>query len=219
MSGRVDERLDLAAYALGLLPERDCADIEAHLAECDGCALELEALVPTAQLLAAVDRAAVLAAVRRAPAASRVPSLRRPHGRRLVLMLAASIVIIVAGVTLMLWPAGGAGAGERHLWAARGATRLDITLTGQQSGTAMSFLITERNGPLRCRLVTVDRSGDAEVVSSWQVPAGGYGTADRPARLRLQANSSLPVSAIARLDVEALDPHGTATLLLELPVD
>jgi hypothetical protein len=83
----------------------------------------------------------------------------------------------------------------------------------------MSFALSEGQGPLRCRLVTIDTGGGIEVVSSWQVPPAGYGTAAHPDRLRLQANSSLPMSRIARVDVEALDQADQPTVLLDLPVN
>jgi hypothetical protein len=64
----------------------------------------------------------------------------------------------------------------------------------------------------------VSRTGAVEVVSSWQVPAEGYGTTAHPERLRLQANSSLPVSAIDRLEVEVLSPQEQPKMLLDLPI-
>jgi hypothetical protein len=55
MMGQGAMHRDVAAYALGVLDERDAARFEDHLAECDACAVELEALLPVTALLSQVD--------------------------------------------------------------------------------------------------------------------------------------------------------------------
>ena len=44
-------REDLAAYALGALDDREAAELEAHLAECEACRIELRWLEPAVDLL------------------------------------------------------------------------------------------------------------------------------------------------------------------------
>lgn len=44
-------RDDLAAYALGALPEAEAADLEGHLAECESCRARLHWLTPAVDLL------------------------------------------------------------------------------------------------------------------------------------------------------------------------
>ena len=53
---------DVAGYALGVLDAHDTAVFEEHLASCQRCADELEALLPTVALLSDVDVDALLAA-------------------------------------------------------------------------------------------------------------------------------------------------------------
>lgn len=53
---------DVASYALGVLDAHDTAVFEEHLASCQRCADELEALLPTVALLSDVDVDALLAA-------------------------------------------------------------------------------------------------------------------------------------------------------------
>ncbi|OLB67205.1 MAG: hypothetical protein AUI10_00710 [Actinobacteria bacterium 13_2_20CM_2_72_6] len=55
MTACAPERIALASYALGVLDDADSAELEAHLADCDECANELAALLPTVGALATVD--------------------------------------------------------------------------------------------------------------------------------------------------------------------
>ena len=55
MSTTGDEHIDLGAYALGLLEDRDKASFEAHLATCPACAGELGMLSPVAGLLRGLE--------------------------------------------------------------------------------------------------------------------------------------------------------------------
>jgi anti-sigma-K factor RskA len=50
-AGHEAYREDLAAYALGALDEREAAELEAHLAECEACRIELRWLEPAVDLL------------------------------------------------------------------------------------------------------------------------------------------------------------------------
>jgi hypothetical protein len=294
-----DERIDLASYALGLLDDHDATRVENHLAECDGCAEELEALLPTVGVmstvdldmlqLSGVDRSSLLVASgpldesatmrgpgihapatgdagedddivsilggrhqRREHAARRERTSRYAgHGevvarggaaawarrRPLALLVAAAVVVIMAGLVFTFTPFGAHKAGQvaggtgnspaanppastdgTYLWQAnkQTGTRLDLTMAGRPWGTHFSFSITEDQGPLRCRLVTVDSHGATETVSSWQVPAEGYGTPAHPGRLELQANSSLSPSDIAKVQVQEIDAAGKARTLIDL---
>jgi len=50
-TGHERYRSDLAAYALGALEEREAAELERHLAECEACRIELRWLEPAVDLL------------------------------------------------------------------------------------------------------------------------------------------------------------------------
>ena len=56
-----DQHFDVAAYALGVLDDRDAARFEDHLIECPTCAIELESLLPVVDILADVDADALVA--------------------------------------------------------------------------------------------------------------------------------------------------------------
>jgi hypothetical protein len=56
-----EQHFDVAAYALGVLDDRDAARFEDHLIECPACAIELESLLPVVDILADVDADALVA--------------------------------------------------------------------------------------------------------------------------------------------------------------
>jgi hypothetical protein len=56
-----DQHFDVAAYALGVLDDRDAARFEDHLIDCPTCAVELESLLPVVDILADVDADALVA--------------------------------------------------------------------------------------------------------------------------------------------------------------
>jgi hypothetical protein len=56
-----DQHFDVAAYALGVLDDRDAARFEDHLIDCPTCGMELESLLPVVDILADVDADALVA--------------------------------------------------------------------------------------------------------------------------------------------------------------
>jgi Putative zinc-finger len=56
-----EQHFDVAAYALGVLDERDATIFEDHLIDCPACAIELESLLPVVDILADVDADALVA--------------------------------------------------------------------------------------------------------------------------------------------------------------
>ncbi len=56
-----EQHFDVAAYALGVLDDRDATRFEDHLIDCVACAVELESLLPVVDILADVDADALVA--------------------------------------------------------------------------------------------------------------------------------------------------------------
>jgi hypothetical protein len=56
-----EQHFDVAAYALGVLDDRDSARFEDHLIACPTCAIELESMLPVVDILADVDADAMVA--------------------------------------------------------------------------------------------------------------------------------------------------------------
>jgi anti-sigma factor RsiW len=101
-----EQHFDVAAYALGVLDERDASRFEDHLIECPACAVELESFLQVADILADVDADALVAAeesrkdglvlkkVIRAVSTER----RRANSRRLYSLAAAVVVFAMLSI-------------------------------------------------------------------------------------------------------------------------
>ena len=97
------EHWEVASYALGVLDDHDMARFEAHLAECDRCAEELESLLPVTGILSYVDPADIGEAE---PSYQGEQLLRRmalvvaeertqQRGRRLLVLAASSVALLM----------------------------------------------------------------------------------------------------------------------------
>ncbi|MFI1965981.1 anti-sigma factor family protein [Streptomyces pathocidini] len=73
---------------------------------------------------------------------------------------------------------------------------------GKAWGTHAVLELKNVKGPLKCSLVAVSRTGEREVVTSWSVPAWGYGIPDSPDRT---ARGPLYVHGGTAMDREAID--------------
>jgi len=109
-----EQHFDVAAYALGVLDERDASRFEDHLIDCPACAVELESFIQVADILADVDADALVAAEE-----SRKDGLvlkqvigevkrerRRANSRRLYSLAAAVVVFAMLSIGALF--AGGA---------------------------------------------------------------------------------------------------------------
>jgi hypothetical protein len=92
----------------------------------------------------------------------------------------------------------------------------DAVLSSKVWGTQVSFTVSDIHGPRTCRLVAVEADGTKEVLSSWAVPAQGYGTNTQPPQLVLAAGTALPRAKIAELLIQEVASNGRATTLVTL---
>ena len=70
-------------------------------------------------------------------------------------------------------------------------------------------------GPLRCRLEAVSRTGERAVVTGWSVPPKGYGVPGSPKPLVTHRGS-----AMHRNEIDRFEPvvEGTGDTLLVIPL-
>ncbi|HEY3340356.1 MAG TPA: anti-sigma factor [Propionicimonas sp.] len=159
----------LAALATGDTPD---ADLAAHLAGCGDCSSDLEALRDLTGRLAGLEpvawaeppatvQAAVLAAAR-----ADTPA---PRPRRWLLVAAAAVVGLVAGVLggRLLWPVPVQPPTEIVL----ASTRLDTLDTGVQEGTAT--LVQTAGGAVELRVATIPVSAGDGYLEVWLINTDG----------------------------------------------
>ncbi|MGB2570776.1 anti-sigma factor family protein [Micromonospora citrea] len=105
--------------------------------------------------------------------------------------------------------------GEQHD-ATDGSTGVKATmwLANKEYGTWIGFNLTRLPGPRTCRLVVIRKNATTEVISTWSVPGGGYGTNSNPQDLQLEAATSAPKNDIAKLQVQSVDANGVASPLV-----
>ncbi|WP_341719753.1 zf-HC2 domain-containing protein [Micromonospora sp. FIMYZ51] len=90
-------------------------------------------------------------------------------------------------------------------------------LDSRDFGTMVAFTLSRLPGPRECRLVVVREDSSTEVVSSWSVPPGGYGTNSNPTALTLYAATSTKLDDVKQFQVEQVDAKGSASTLLTVP--
>jgi len=155
---------------------------------------------------------------------------RRPRRRRvssrLLLPLAATAGLLAAGGAftveeLRLTPEPGIGrqadgslVRQLAVRDPRTLARGELVLTTTSLGTDVSLSLSGVRGPRTCRLLAVGPDGRREVLSTWQVPPSGFGTAAQPDPLRLSVSTQRRGGYLARLVVQSVDASGKATTLV-----
>ncbi|MDG4792296.1 zf-HC2 domain-containing protein [Micromonospora sp. WMMD1082] len=84
-------------------------------------------------------------------------------------------------------------------------------------GTKVDFSLGRLPGPRTCRLAVLRENGSTEVLSTWSVPADGYGTNANPQMLTLSASTSTKLDDIKRFEVQEVNAKGAATTLVTIP--
>ncbi|MGN9809823.1 anti-sigma factor family protein [Micromonospora sp. BQ11] len=87
-------------------------------------------------------------------------------------------------------------------------------VASKEFGTGVNFTLAKLPGPRVCRLVVVRKNNTSEIISTWSVPGGGYGTNTNPNRLTLAASTSTPTSEIKHFQVQSVDINGVASPLV-----
>jgi hypothetical protein len=83
-----------------------------------------------------------------------------------------------------------------------------VGLLKKDWGTQVSFAVAAITGPKKCGLFVVRTNGTTEKVADWTVGEKGWGTAQNPAPLMLQAVTSTPPEDIAHVQVQEISDSG-----------
>jgi hypothetical protein len=95
--------------------------------------------------------------------------------------------------------------------------RATFFLISKDFGTRMDFILGRLPGPRTCRLVVVRENGSTEVVSTWSVPEGGYGTNANPQQVTLSAATATKLDDIKHFEVQEVDSRGRTDTLVTVP--
>lgn len=140
------------------------------------------------------------------------------------MLVAAAAVMVVAGpaVTAVVVTAdnspGVVAVATQQFSATDPATgaRATVGVDSKTWGSQISLELSHVQGPLSCDLVAVSRAGDRQTVTTWSVPAAGYGTTGAaPAALRTSGGTGFQPADIDHFEIRTLDG---ATLLVTVPV-
>ncbi|MGW7587120.1 zf-HC2 domain-containing protein [Kitasatospora sp. NPDC054769] len=225
------EHVDVGAYVLGLLEPAEHTAFEQHLADCPQCAEKVAELGSVEPMLA--EYSATVRAAGTDPAGSAPqpgPQLldrlvaevgttrRRGRIRRLVLALAATAMVAAgpavtaAVLTAEHTPAVVAVAEQFSATDPSTGAHATVGLDGTTWGTRVSLQLSGVQGPLTCRLVAVPRTGEQQTVTSWSVPASGYGGGD--GTVRTTGGAALQPGDIDHFEVRVQD---SGALLVAVP--
>ncbi|SCL22402.1 Putative zinc-finger [Micromonospora rhizosphaerae] len=87
-------------------------------------------------------------------------------------------------------------------------------LTSKEYGTRIDLQLAKLPGPRTCRLVVIRKNSTTEVISTWAVPGGGYGTNSNQLPLELTASTSAGRDDIEKIQVQSIDAKGVASPLV-----
>ncbi|MFE9691148.1 anti-sigma factor family protein [Micromonospora sp. NPDC005806] len=105
--------------------------------------------------------------------------------------------------------------GEKHNAVDPGTgVKTTMWLSAKEYGTRIDLQLTRLPGPRTCRLVIVRKNSTSEVVSTWSVPGGGYGTSTNQLPLELTASTSAGRDDIEKIQVQSVDVNGIASPLV-----
>ncbi|MFE9606256.1 anti-sigma factor family protein [Streptomyces hokutonensis] len=149
--------------------------------------------------------------------------------RRSFYMIAAAAALIIAGPLAVIAANGGDNSGQKGTVAAATAKDTFETLSDKVTATDKSTKVTATvamtkkdwgtlgvvelsnvKGPLKCSLIAVGKNGERETMSSWSVPAWGYGIAnatkaEAKAPLYAQGGAALTPNQIDHFEVMTFD--------------
>jgi hypothetical protein len=226
MSVISNDHVDVGAYSLGLLEDRDKAVFEAHLATCSSCSAELSTLTPVADLLKGLEPVELPgdAEAAQAPAdllRRRAEASRRRRRWQIAVGAAACVAALGGGLAIGIAAtshhAQGTVAltGQLHTATdpATGVTGT-VGLVPKTWGTQVTLDLAHVRGPVECQLIAVSKTGELKVVGGWFVPAPGDGVPGHPAHLLVQGSTAIQLGGLARFEVRVVQGQ----TLLTIPV-
>ncbi|MER7846402.1 zf-HC2 domain-containing protein [Kitasatospora sp. NPDC096077] len=228
------QHTDAGAYVLGMLEPAEHAAFEQHLADCPECVEQVDRLGFVEVLLA--DYVAAVAAAGLDPAepvpepdrrllgrliAEVTAGRRRLRVRRLALALAATAMVaagpVVTAAVIAADSTPAVVAVSQQFTATDPTTgaKAVVGVDARSWGSQISLNLSDVQGPLTCRLVAVSHGGQRQTVTTWSVPAAGYGEPPDQHALHTTGGAALQPGDIDHFEVRV---QGTGALLVSVPV-
>ncbi|MEV0091877.1 zf-HC2 domain-containing protein [Streptomyces sp. NPDC050738] len=230
----------VGAYVLGILDDAEATAFEAHLAGCEICAAELDDLAGMEPMLSQLAEFPGPAPQAERPVppqlldhlVDEVAAQRAKRKRRTMYLVAAAAALVIGGPAIaVVATSGGNGTSTSahphstspaqdaffsgmlaKASATNPATKVSATVGTEAKpwGTHAVLELKNVQGPLKCSLIAVSKSGERETVTTWSVPKWGYGIADSPheaARypLYVHGGAAMSPSDIDHFEVATLD--------------
>ncbi|GAA3233086.1 hypothetical protein [Actinocorallia longicatena] len=210
------EHTDVAAYALGVLNDRDRRTFEAHLSGCRFCNMELADLSGMRTLLQGIDPPPKVTA----PATPIRAPRRRWSPQQWMVNAAAGVLLLLGGfgggVALSAdeGPPSIAKGEQRTATNAATGTTGTAVLDKRSWGTWFALDVANIKGPFTCELIAVTKSGNERVAGGWNVSSKGYGVPGSPEHLKVEGGIADSMDQIDRLEVRS----STGKTVLVIPV-
>ncbi|WP_329117978.1 anti-sigma factor family protein [Streptomyces sp. NBC_01465] len=239
----------VGAYVLGILDDTEATAFEAHLAGCEICAAELDDLAGMEPMLASLAEFPGPAPRAEHPVppqlldhlVDEVSAQRAKRKRRTMYLVAAAAALVIGGpaVAVVATSANNDTGTSAHphstspaqdaffsgmldkVSATDPTTKVAATVGTEAKpwGTHAVLELKNVQGPLKCSLIAVSKSGERETVTTWAVPKWGYGI---PASPHESAKYPLYVHGGAAMSPSDIDHFEVATLdgkkLVDVPV-
>ena len=155
----------LPSYVEGLTSDETNAAVEAHLAACPDCAARRDAMAAPEYAEATEQRREV----------DYLKTVRRKSGRRVVIAVACTLAVILAGVALKMFVIGEPAGREGMSWSMRcDETAMDLRVYSTWSGVAY------------CRWDLENRDGIVRLTATQVLPSLLYDSADHRERISLE---------------------------------
>jgi anti-sigma factor RsiW len=210
----LERHRDVGAYALGVLDEADAFRFEDHLMECPRCAAHVTEFGPATRQLMLYRRATprvVHPAAQPGPRMlerllGQVAARHRARRRRLWYVVAASVVLAVAGPGIVMLANGSDGAVRVTATDERTGVWAEVTTADQAWGSDVEAQVKDGAGPRTCLLVAIGRDGSEQTIATWVVPEHDA----RPNTMR--GGSTMHPDQIVRYEVRTVEGDHLVTL-------
>ncbi|MGB9995583.1 zf-HC2 domain-containing protein [Streptomyces pseudogriseolus] len=176
----LERHRDVGAYALGVLDEAEAFRFEDHLMECPSCAVQVTEFGPaTRQLMLYRSATPRLVHPMAQPSPrmldrllTQVSARRRAGRRRMLLALAASVVLAVSAPAVTVLAGGDDGPRPLTVEATdeRSGVWAEVKVEDRDWGSSVELRVKDAAGPRDCVLVGIGRDGSEHVMTSWAVP-------------------------------------------------